>query len=67
MIKSGLKNKDVYSNVGCNYEIMGDYEALEFSWSLKLASEFFDQQMSLGVLCPIVIVLGSTSAHGAIY
>ena len=54
---------DVHSNVGCDYEIMGDRETLEFSWALFLASEFFDHQMSLSLLCPIVIILGSASTH----
>ena len=40
---------DVHSNVGGNYEMMGDYDTQEFSWALSL-------------LCPIVIILGSASA-----
>ena len=35
---------------------------LEFSWSLKFASELFDQQMLLSFLCPMVTILGSASA-----
>ena len=41
---------------------MGDYETLEFSWSIILAS-FLYHRMSLSLLCPIVIILGSASAH----